>query len=59
MSQILQITLGMDWFRNSNKYLENLYQYTVSAYGTVNVKKDQKDQTFVDEFDFIIRNMGL
>jgi len=59
MSQILQIPLGMDWFRNANKYLENLYQYTVSAYGTVNVKKDNKDQTFVDEFDFIIRNMGL
>ena len=49
----------MDWFRNANKYLENLYQYTVSPYGTVNVKKDNKDQTFVDEFDFIIRNMGL
>ncbi len=59
MSQILHIPLGMEWFRNANKYLENLYQLSTSNYGTVTVKRQENDDSFQDEFDYIISNMGL
>ena len=59
MSQILHIPLGMDWFRNANKYIENLYQIRTSEYGTVTVKRQETDKSFQDEFDYIISNMGL
>lgn len=59
MSQILHIPLGMEWFRNANKYLENLYQCDTTKYGNIIVKKQQFDKEFNDEFDFIISNMGL
>ena len=59
MSQILHIPLGMNWFRNANKYLENLYQVSTSDYGTVTVKRQENDSSFADEFDFIVSNMGF
>jgi len=59
MSQILFRPLGMEWFRMANKYIENLYLIDTTKYGTVTVKKDQKDDSFIDEFDFIIKNLGL
>jgi len=59
MSQILHIPLGMEWFRNANKYLENLYQLSTSNYGTITVKRQEFDQSFQDEFNYIISNMGL
>lgn len=59
MSQILSVPLGVDWFRNANKYLENLYQISTTEYGTVTVKRDKEDKSFQDEFDYIITNMGL
>lgn len=59
MSQILHIPLGMEWFRNANKYLENLYQLSTSNYGTITVKRQENDDSFQDEFDYIISNMGL
>ena len=59
MSQILHIPLGMEWFRNANKYLENLYQLSTSNYGTITVKRQESDDSFQDEFDYIISNMGL
>ena len=59
MSQILQIPLGMMWFRQANKYLENLYLISTSKYGTVTVKKDEKDNSFEKEFDYIIQSLGL
>jgi len=49
----------MSWFRNANKYLENLYLLGTSEYGTVTVTKHNEDESFKDEFDFIIANMGL
>lgn len=59
MSQILSVPLGMDWFRNANKYIENLYQISTTEYGTVTVKRQKEDESFQDEFDYIITNMGL
>jgi hypothetical protein len=59
MSQILHIPLGMEWFRNANKYLENLYRIDTTMYGTVTVKRQETDDSFQDEFDYIISNMGL
>jgi len=59
MSQILFRPLGMEWFRMANKYIENLYLIDTTKYGTVTVKRDQKDYSFIDEFDFIIKNLGL
>ena len=59
MSQLLQIPLGMEWFREANKYIENLYLTSTSEYGTVTVLKDNNDSLFLDEFDFIIKNMCL
>lgn len=59
MSQLLDIPLGINWFRNANKYIENLYLISTSEYGTVTVKKHNTDSKFLDEFDFIIANMGL
>jgi hypothetical protein len=59
MSQILMIQLGLQWFRDANKYIENLYQLSTSKYGTITVKRNEKDDKFIDEFDFIIKNMGL
>ncbi len=59
MSQILQLHIGLEWFRQSNKYLENLIQISTSNYGNVTVQKAEVDKAFEDEFDYIIRNMGL
>lgn len=59
MSQILQIPLDLQWFRYANKYLENLVQISTTMYGTVTVNKDQKDDSFEKEFDYIVSNMGL
>lgn len=59
LSQLLVTPLGMSWFRNANKYLENLYLLGTSEYGTVTVTKHNEDESFKDEFDFIIANMGL
>jgi len=58
MSTILMIPLAMQWFREANKYLENLQVCNVSQYGTITVIKDKKDDSFVDEFDYIVSNMG-
>lgn len=52
------IPLAMQWFREANKYLENLQVCNVSQYGTITVIKDKKDDSFVDEFDYIVSNMG-
>jgi hypothetical protein len=59
MSQILHIPLGMTWFRQANKYLENLVQIHTSDYGTVTVQKEEEDKSFELEFDYIIKNLGL
>jgi len=59
MSQIFQFQIGLEWFRQSNKYLENLIQISTSDYGNVTVHKEEKDKSFEKEFDYIIRNMGL
>lgn len=56
MSQILTVDLGMEWFRNANKYLENLYRIDTSKYGYITVKRDEKDDSFQKEFDFIVSN---
>jgi hypothetical protein len=58
MSQIFEIPLGMDWFRQANKYLENLVQISTSEYGTVTVRRDSEDKSFEQEFDYIITQMG-
>ncbi len=59
MSQIFQFDLGLEWFRQSNKYLENLIQISTSNYGNVTVHKEEEDQTFEKEFDYIIQSIGL
>ncbi len=59
MSQIFQFDLGLEWFRHSNKYLENLVQISTSNYGTVTVHRDDKDDSFSKEFDYIIKSLGL
>ena len=59
MSQLLDIPLGMQWFREANKYIENLYLISTSDYGTITVQKHNMDSSFVDEFDYIIAHMGL
>ena len=59
MSQIFQFDLGLEWFRQSNKYLENLIQISTSNYGNITVHKDEEDQTFEKEFDYIIKSIGL
>ena len=59
MSQIFYLNLGLEWFRQSNKYIENLYQISTSLYGTITVKKQEKDESFKKEFDYIIQNLGL
>lgn len=59
MSQIFQFDLGLEWFRQSNKYLENLIQISTSNYGNITVHKDEEDQTFEKEFDYIIQSIGL
>ena len=59
MSQIFQFQIGLEWFRQSNKYLENLIQISTSDYGNVTVNKEEKDKSFEKEFDYIIHNMGL
>lgn len=53
------LDLGLEWFRQSNKYLENLIQISTSNYGNVTVHKDEEDQTFEKEFDYIIKSLGL
>lgn len=53
VSQILQIPLGLEWFRMANKYLENLNKISTSDYGTVTVIRDEKDEAFVAEFDYL------
>lgn len=53
MSQLLDVPLGLQWFREANKYLENLYKIETSKYGTVTVIKNEKDDSFIREFDFI------
>ena len=59
MSQIFQFQIGLEWFRQSNKYLENLIQISTSDYGNVTVNKEEEDKSFEKEFDYIIHNMGL
>ena len=59
MSQIFSIPLGMKWFRQANKYLENLHVVNTSKYGTVTVKRNEDDVYFSKEFDYIVSNMGL
>tara|TARA_R110000824_G_scaffold43_1_gene151 strand:+ start:194 stop:373 length:180 start_codon:yes stop_codon:yes gene_type:complete len=59
MSQIFELHMNLDWFRQSNKYLENLIQISTSDYGNVTVHKEEEDREFEDEFDYIIKNMGL
>jgi hypothetical protein len=59
MSQIFQFDLGLEWFRQSNKYLENLIQISTSNYGNITVHKEEEDQTFEKEFDYIIKSIGL
>lgn len=59
MSQILLRPLGMEWFRQANKYLENLHVVSTSEYGTVTVKRDIEDKNFSTEFDYIVSNLGL
>jgi hypothetical protein len=59
MLQIFQLQIGLEWFRQSNKYLENLIQISTSNYGTVTVHKEEEDKSFEKEFDYIIHNMGL
>ena len=59
MSQIFQFQIGLEWFRQSNKYLENLIQISTSNYGNVTVNKEEEDKSFEKEFDYIIQNMGL
>lgn len=49
----------MTWFRQANKYLENLVQIHTSDYGTVTVQKEEEDKSFELEFDYIIKNLGL
>ena len=51
--------MNLDWFRQSNKYLENLIQISTSDYGNVTVHKEEEVREFEDEFDYIIKNMGL
>ena len=58
MSQILIIDPALEWFRQANKYIENLYLISTSEYGYVTVKRDKNDSGFIDEFDFIITNMS-
>ena len=59
MLQIFQLQIGLEWFRQSNKYLENLIQISTSNYGNVTVNKEVEDKSFEKEFDYIIHNMGL
>lgn len=59
MSQIFDIPLGLEWFRMSNKYIENLYRIDTSKYGTVTVKREEKDDDFIREFEFVISTMSL
>ena len=59
MSQIFYLDLGLEWFRQSNKYLENLVQITTSNYGNVTVHKEEEDKSFEKEFDYIIQSLGL
>jgi hypothetical protein len=59
MSQIFMLDLGLEWFRQSNKYLENLVQISTSNYGTVTVHRDDEDNSFEKEFDYIIKSLGL
>lgn len=58
MSTILTILNPLDWLRVANKYLENLQVCNVSDYGTVRTIRDNKDDSFVTEFDYIASNMG-
>ncbi len=53
------LDLGLEWFRQSNKYLENLVQISTSNYGTVTVHRDDEDNSFEKEFDYIIKSLGL
>lgn len=53
----MSMPLGMQWFRDSNKYIENLYLVSTSNYGTSTVLKDNKDDAFVAEFEFIIEHI--
>lgn len=59
MSILIQMIPSLDWLRMANKYLENLYRIDTSKYGYVTVKRDVKDDKFIDEFDYIVKNMGL
>lgn len=54
----MQIPLGIQWFRESNKYLENLVQISTSDYGTITVLKNTEDKSFELEFDYVIKHMG-
>ena len=52
------ISNPLEWLRVANKYLENLQIHNVSKYGTVKTIRDNKDDSFVTEFDYIASNMG-
>jgi len=58
MSTILSLLQDLTWFRMANKYIENLQVHNVSEYGTVKTIRDNKDDSFVTEFDYIASNMG-
>jgi len=49
----------LEWFRQSNKYLENLVQICTSNYGNITVQKEEEDKSFEKEFDYIIQSLGL
>lgn len=56
---ILEIPLGMEWFRQANKYIESLYHQTLDKWtGNVTIKKTD-DKGFEDEFDSIIKQLGF
>lgn len=59
MQQIFEQSMDLDWFRQANKYLENLHVVSTTKYGTVTVKRDVDDKVFSDEFDFIVSSIGL
>jgi len=58
MSTVLTILSNLEWLRVANKYLENLQVSTVSEYGTITTIRDNKDDSFNKEFDYIASNMG-
>jgi len=64
MSQILQtqtefLPENIQWLGLGNKYLENQYD-EVDNWGVKgSVKKTDYDKTFLNEYNFIVKNMSL